>query len=754
MLQAGEMIDIWVVERALGAGGMGSVYRCHNKGATRILAAIKVLEGDFGRRSADVEARFVREAEILFALNHPNIVRVRNVRVDHSPPYIEMEFVAGESIEDKLQRGALALPEALRLLREIASAVAFLHDQGIRHRDLKPANVLVEVTGAARIVDFGLAVETQGDRLTQGNMTFGTVSYAPPEWIHPDRLDPRLWDLYALGVMAYEMLTGEVAFPVSGTGSARQQAMQVVLAKQDSPPLDPGPAFEEPLRALVREMTHPDPQRRTPDARLVLQRLEQLHQSQRRPAGETLAPSSLPPDHAGEPPARPEAATWMDEGNATPVPRGGVTLMPEPARPAGNITLMPEPARPGGNVTLMPEPGEPLPPPETGERPARSRLPLALALLALGAVALVGLAALGVGAAYLPWGAPDPTAPRALTVQVAGVEEGAPVDLWMRDHPATAEAGGLWRFSTPAGEAQVLWALGEGCQASACAAGECAPWCAQGALSVPVPADQTAVSASLDLSPFAPLPREVALTFAEPPTLVRWPGAEVKLEGAVASTTVLPGAYTVRAELGSCPEAPCAPGSCPDGCAAWEEEVQVGRGASPFALEVPLKPPVPPVAAPAPTAEAPPRRTGPAGGRVPTEAAAPATPTAAGPVTNGQFARWLGSHPDWSREAAIGAGRADENYLAGWGADAPPAGAEGRPVVGVSWYAAAAYCQSRGGLAGLEDEPLTWSEAGGGLAVEYRASGGKTAFRTGDGMTNTGSPGKTANQWTGFRCAR
>ena len=206
LLQPGEAIDIWVVEAALGSGGMGSVYRCHNRTATRIMAAIKVLEGGL-HRHPEAQKRFVREAEILHALDHPNIVKVRNVRSESEPPYIEMEFVAGESLDERLRRGPLPYPEAVQFMRQCADALAYLHDKAIRHRDIKPANLLVQKDGRVKLVDFGLAVEQDHTRITQAGMAFGTVSYAPPEWITPDTLDPAKWDIYALGVVFYELLT-------------------------------------------------------------------------------------------------------------------------------------------------------------------------------------------------------------------------------------------------------------------------------------------------------------------------------------------------------------------------------------------------------------------------------------------------------------------------------------------------------------------------------------------------------------------
>ena len=118
-----EMLDIWVVEQRLGGGGMGTVYRCHNRDARRIQAAIKVLDPRFSS-SSDIRRRFVREAELLFELDHPHIVKVRNVRMDADPPFIEMAFVEGASLAEHLEGGALAPGAAARGISSSSAASA------------------------------------------------------------------------------------------------------------------------------------------------------------------------------------------------------------------------------------------------------------------------------------------------------------------------------------------------------------------------------------------------------------------------------------------------------------------------------------------------------------------------------------------------------------------------------------------------------------------------------------------------------
>lgn len=287
MIDAGEAIDIWLVERPLGAGGMGSVYRCHNRHAPRILAAIKVLEPS-STRALESRARFVREAEILFGLDHPNIVHVRNVRLDHDPPYLEMEFIEGESLVERLRRGPTAEDVALPWLEQLASALAYLHERAVFHRDIKPANLLINSAGKLRLVDFGLATEKNSDPITEGGVNFGTVAYAPPEWATPEKLEPASWDLYATGVVFYELLTGKLAFRAKGA-NARQQAIQVMLQKASLPALDIGHGFTAELRALILSLTDPDVEKRVPTAAELLARVSAL-----------LRPAVyVPPSHSG-----------------------------------------------------------------------------------------------------------------------------------------------------------------------------------------------------------------------------------------------------------------------------------------------------------------------------------------------------------------------------------------------------------------------------------------------------------------------
>src|SRR5262249_46267256 len=145
---------------------------------------------------------------------------------------------------------------AIGLFRQLLEALVYLHDRGVRHRDIKPANLLINKSGVLKLVDFGLASEADVERITRANTTFGTVSYAPPEWVRPDELDPEMWDVYSAGVVLFEMLTARVAFPGSSQVDPRQVAIHIMAIKQTHPPLDPGASYRDDLRALCRDMTH------------------------------------------------------------------------------------------------------------------------------------------------------------------------------------------------------------------------------------------------------------------------------------------------------------------------------------------------------------------------------------------------------------------------------------------------------------------------------------------------------------------
>lgn len=622
MLKPGDEIDIWVVERALGQGGMGSVYRCHNREARRILAAIKVLDSSVSRVPS-AKARFVREAEILFRLEHPGIVKVRNVRMEIDTPYLEMEFVDGKGLNEKIEAGPTPFAEALPLFRQVADALTYLHAQGVRHRDLKPSNMLVQGNGVVKLVDFGIASEADGSTITEQGQTFGSVSYAPPEWLDPVRLDAAKWDVYSAGVVFWEVLTGRQAFPMTGLGTLSQQVVRMIAVKQRHPPLDPGPEVPADLRALIREMTDPYPENRVATAEAVRARLD------------TIDPSVF--DGAPAPNA-PAAETVYEEQ--------------APAHRPANATMIPDVRYEEAEETwneLTREPPAPPPPEPPPPPPARSSGRLGLALGALivggGAVALASLTLV-------------PPAERDVVVAITGLGPETPVALRLDEALATGT-----RFSgVPAGTHQLVASVGEGCTATA----EDPPWCARTELTVTVERSREPMVVPMALAP--PPSRSVVVrtsgVAADAAVVARVDDGEpVAGTGEALTLSVSPGRHRVTVATGGCTGTDCP---------SWSGDLEVPIGTDPLPFPVAL----PVIATPTTS----PRVATPKKGRVVTNAAfaawladhpdwAPEAAVAAGRAGSGYLAGWSGVTPPdgkasspvvnvtWSAASAYCAGR-------------------------------------------------------------------------------------------------
>ncbi len=203
----------YTIEGLLGRGGMGVVYRARQASLNRVVA-VKVLPEVFARDEAFTE-RFQREARAMATLSHPNIVSVHDFGCMEGRFYFAMEYVDGGSLRDLLRAGPLSPARVLTLVSPLCDALQYAHDRGVVHRDIKPENILVDREGRARVADFGLAKIAGGSdpayrSLTRSDHVVGTLHYMAPEQIErPKQVDHRA-DLYALGVVCYEMLTGEL----------------------------------------------------------------------------------------------------------------------------------------------------------------------------------------------------------------------------------------------------------------------------------------------------------------------------------------------------------------------------------------------------------------------------------------------------------------------------------------------------------------------------------------------------------------
>ncbi|MFL6235223.1 MAG: protein kinase domain-containing protein [Thermoanaerobaculia bacterium] len=225
----GSTISRYRVLERLGGGGAGVVYKAEDIKLER-LVALKFLSTYRGASEADTR-RFLREARASSAVDHPNICTVYEVdETEDGRLFIAMAFCEGETLKRKIERGPLPLPESVRVAAQIASGLAAAHAKGIVHRDVKPANVIVGPDGRVKIVDFGIAKLADQSRLTRDGTAVGTAGYMAPEQIRGEEIDPRT-DLWALGVVLYEMVTGRTPFP----GDNDHERIRGILTREPEP---------------------------------------------------------------------------------------------------------------------------------------------------------------------------------------------------------------------------------------------------------------------------------------------------------------------------------------------------------------------------------------------------------------------------------------------------------------------------------------------------------------------------------------
>jgi len=259
------------LKREIGVGGMGIVYEGVYEKNNRIVA-VKVLSPDMSANES-VNQRFIRETDILKKLKHPNIIRYFGAGSNRTQRFYAMELIDGGALDQVLRkRGKLPWRETIALGLQIAKALEHAHAAGIVHRDLKPGNLLVTTDGVLKLSDFGIARDTQATALTQAGKTVGTMNYMAPEQISGKQPITRRTDLYALGCVLFQMLTGETPF------QSDNQAELLFKHLEDVPPsvLDYDQTIPIWLSKLVEELLEKHPDDRPFDALAVQVKLEEV----------------------------------------------------------------------------------------------------------------------------------------------------------------------------------------------------------------------------------------------------------------------------------------------------------------------------------------------------------------------------------------------------------------------------------------------------------------------------------------------
>jgi tRNA A-37 threonylcarbamoyl transferase component Bud32 len=269
--QVGTLLDgRYRLDAQIGTGGMSTVYRAFDTVLERQVA-IKVMHRDIASDSDQLE-RFRREARAVAQLNHPHIVTVIDAGEDDNTPYIVFEYVEGETLKDRIRRfGRLAIPESVAYAIEIARALGVAHERGIVHRDVKPQNVLVDEEGSAKVTDFGIARTLDQEGLTADGRVLGTTDYVSPEQAlgHPVTGQS---DLYSLGIVLFEMLTGDVPFK-----GENQVAVAMKHVREQLPDVQVRrPEVSSALAAVLDRATAKDLDQRYADDRELIADLEDV----------------------------------------------------------------------------------------------------------------------------------------------------------------------------------------------------------------------------------------------------------------------------------------------------------------------------------------------------------------------------------------------------------------------------------------------------------------------------------------------
>ncbi len=269
MIIKGQKInDRYQIIKSIGEGGMANVYLAYDTILDRNVA-LKVLRGDLSNDEKFVR-RFQREALSASSLSHPNIVEMYDVGEDDGQYYIVMEYVEGKTLKQLIKRrGALTLNEVIDIMLQLTDGIAHAHDSYIIHRDIKPQNIMIMENGLVKITDFGIAMALNSTQLTQTNSVMGSVHYLPPEQANGKGASVKC-DIYSLGILMFELLTGSIPFK-------GENAVEIALKQMKEPLPDVtliNPEIPQSIENILLKATAKNPKNRYNDAREMHKDLE------------------------------------------------------------------------------------------------------------------------------------------------------------------------------------------------------------------------------------------------------------------------------------------------------------------------------------------------------------------------------------------------------------------------------------------------------------------------------------------------